>query len=280
MTFACTLALATPAGWAADARAAEIAAMQGRKADALAAVQRLTGEGPLRQVLAGGDSGWQLTPQYTALVRFGLWDELLAMRPPDARAPGLTAGYLYARGVALAARGRLAEARSTLDELQRLAATIPPDLRAGANTLRAVLDVALPVVGARIAASELRSAAAVTLLERAVAAEDQLVPATPADWFFPVRELLGAQLLASERPAAAERVYRVDLRHNPGNGWSLYGLSRALRAERQIAAARLARREFESAWKAADVRLVASAFWFAGPDTTRCECQREASANR
>ncbi|MGH8305737.1 MAG: hypothetical protein ACRETG_09005, partial [Steroidobacteraceae bacterium] len=129
-------AAATVADWAHarnDSARAFSAAMEGRKAETLAAVQSVVLTVPLDSALATG-SGWNLTQQYAALVRFGLWDELLALRAPDPRASGLTAGYLYGRGVALAARGRLGEARTILGELQRLGAAAAPDARAGTNT--------------------------------------------------------------------------------------------------------------------------------------------------
>jgi len=237
-------------------------------------VQELAASLPVARVLAAGGSGWELTPQYAALVRFGLWDELIALAPPDARAPGLTAGYLYGHGVALAARGRLAEARAALAELTALAAALPADAPAGNSTLRDVLKVALPVLAARIAATELRSAEAISALEAATAAEDRLGASGGGEWFFPVRHLLGAQLLAAGRAAQAERVYREDLKRHPGNGWALFGLAAALRAENRGSAAAASRHEFSRAWKQADVRLLSSAFWFPGPDTTSCECQR------
>jgi tetratricopeptide (TPR) repeat protein len=253
------------------ARAAYLASMEGRKADTLAAVQELAARLPVEQVLAGGGSGWELAPQYAALVRFGLWDELIALTPPDVRAPGLTAAYLYGRGVALAARGRLAEARAALAELAALAAAV------GNPTLRDVLKVAVPVLAARIAATELRNADAIGALEQATAAEDGLAASGAAGWFFPVRHLLGAQLLVAGRPAQAERVYREDLQRHPDNGWALFGLAAALRAGNHRRAAAVSQREFSRVWKRADVRLLSSAFWFPGPDTTSCECQRQSA---
>jgi tetratricopeptide (TPR) repeat protein len=255
------------------------AAMAGRKAETLEAVQHVVQALPLDTELATGASGWDLAQQYAALVRFGLWDEMIALGAPDPRARGLTAGYLYGRGVALAARGRMKDANASLAELRALAAATAADERAGSNSLRDVLAVAQPIVAARIAASEGRSDDAVTLLQQAVAAEDGLTHAEPADWFFPARHLLGAQLLIGGRASEAARVYREDLTRNPANGWALYGLAQALRAERETSEAARVTREFETAWHDADVRLVASAFWFAGPDTTSCECQRRASAD-
>ncbi|MBV8342410.1 MAG: hypothetical protein JO173_08535, partial [Gammaproteobacteria bacterium] len=244
------------------------AAMEGRKAETLAAVESVASTVPLQMLLAMGDSGWSLTQHYAALVRFGLWDEAIALGAPDARAPGLTAGFLYSRGVALAARGRLEEARGTLAQMKQLATDVPPDAQAGFNSLKGILAVAEPVVAARIAATEQRNDEAMALLRTAVAAEDGLAYDEPADWFFPTRQLLGAQLLIARQPAEAERVFREDLRRNPANGWALQGLAMALRAQGKTAGAARAQREFEQAWRHADIRLTAAAFWFAGADTS------------
>ena len=256
------------------------AAMEGRKAETLAAVQSELQTIPLDMMLAMGDSGWNLTQQYTALVRFGLWDEMIAQLAPDPRASGLTAGYLYARGVALAARGRIADAKGALAELRKLSVAAPAQTLAGFNTLRDVVSVAQPIVAARIAASEEHRADAITLLEQAVAAEDKLAYNEPADWFFPARHLLGAQLLLAGRAAQAEQVYREDLRHNPRNGWALRGLAAALKAQGRAGEAARTRHELNAVWQHADIQLPGSAFWFAGADTSDCACQRQASGER
>lgn len=257
---AAAVAAPLPVAPAAAQMRAYAAAMDGRKADALAAVQG-AGAGAVAGAAGSGLAG----PQ-AVLVRFGLWDELIALGPPDPRSPALMAGYLYGRGVALAARGRLDEARGALEALGQLAATAPE--------LADAIAVAAPVVAARIAASARHDEAAVAALLQAVAAEDRLTPTVPGGWFFPVRDLLGAQLLIAGRAAQAERIYREDLARNPGSGWALYGLAAAQRAQGRMRAAAMTQREFAHAWKHADVRLGTSAFWFAGPDTTSCECQR------
>jgi len=256
------------------------AAMEGRKAEALAAAQSGAQTVPLDMLLAMGDSGWYLSQPYATLVRFGLWDELIALEAPDPRAPGLTAGWLYGRGVALAARGRIEEAKAAHAQLQALGAALPADALAGFNTLKDIVAVAEPVVAARIAASERQDAAAIAQLRRAVAAEDRLAYNEPADWYFPARHLLGAQLLIAGRASEAASVYREDLLRHPHNGWALYGLATALQREGKAAQAARMRRELQAAWSHADIRLEASAFWFAGPDTTTCECQRERLADR
>ena len=255
------------------------AAMEGRKAETLAAVQEVAGAVPVHMVLAMGDSGWNLTQQYAALVRFGLWDEMIALDPPGGGAVGLTAGYLYGRGFALAARGRSAEAQQALEQLHALATGLPAETMGGFNTLRDLLAVAEPLVAARLAASAGENARASELLRQAVAAEDALAYNEPSDWFFPARQLLGAQLLIAAQPKEAAAVYREDLRRNPRNGWSLYGLSLALAGAGRSAEATRVRREQQAAWQHADVALPGSAFWYAGVDTARCECEHHALDN-
>jgi tetratricopeptide (TPR) repeat protein len=161
--------------------------------------------------------------------------------------------------VALAAKGRTPEARETLARLEGVVQGIASDAPAALNTARDVLGVALAVAKARIAVSEGRNAQALQLLAQAVAQEDALAYDEPADWFFPVRHLLGAELLRAGRAAEAKRVYLEDLRRNPDNGWSLFGLAQALRAGHQDAEARRVEARFRDVWQHADVTLTASA---------------------
>ena len=73
---------------------------------------------------------------------------------------------------------------------------------------------------------------AITHLERAVEAEDLLgFGGEPPAYLQPIRHTLGAVYMKAGRFADAERVYREDLREYAGNGWSLYGLARALEAQ-------------------------------------------------
>jgi tetratricopeptide (TPR) repeat protein len=73
-----------------------------------------------------------------------------------------------------------------------------------------------------------------------------------------VRQNLGAVLLEAGRADEAEAVYWEDLRKNPGNGWSLFGLTQALKAQGKNDEAALVQKRFEKAWKEADFRLPAS----------------------
>ena len=64
----------------------------------------------------------------------------------------------------------------------------------------------------------------------------------PPDWYYPMRESLGAAFLLAGQPAEAEKVFRDDLSRNPRSPRSLFGLWKALEAEQKPADADWARR--------------------------------------
>jgi tetratricopeptide (TPR) repeat protein len=236
------------------------AAMEGRKAETLEAARKSRAVISDSLLLAMPGIDWYVAELYTGMVRFGMWDEILAEPAPNPRLTGLTGGYLYAQATALAAKGRLEDAKTQLAELEKLAAAAAPDDSAGLSSARDVFAVAVLNAKAPIASAENRDDPAIAILREAVAKEDRLAYDEPADWFFPTRHVLGAALIKAGRAADAETVYRDDLRRNPNNGWAWYGLAEALRMQGHSADALTAQQRFDTAWKNADVALVASAF--------------------
>ena len=166
----------------------------------------------------------------------------------------------HARASALAAKGRIAEAKAELVALEHLAGKASDGDGAGLNAAGDVFAVAVLVAMARIASAANDNAHAITLLTEAVAKEDRLAYDEPSDWFFPARHLLGAALLRDGRAPDAEAVYVEDLRRHPENGWALFGLTQSLEAQHKDAEAKAARHRFDQAWKDADITLTASAF--------------------
>jgi predicted Zn-dependent protease len=161
----------------------------------------------------------------------------------------------------LHAKGQAAEAAGELQRLEGVIAAVPPE-RTIAFFFRArnVLQLAANVLAGEIAAKAGDLASAERLLRAAVAEQDTHWFSEPPPWYFPVRQSLGAVLLHARRATDAERVYREDLQRNPGNGWSLFGLAQALRAQGKTAEAAEAEGRFRKAWAAADVPLTASRF--------------------
>ena len=82
----------------------------------------------------------------------------------------------------------------------------------------------------------------------------------PRAWLLPLRQQLGAVLLAAGRAKAAEAEYRRDLDRHPENGWSLLGLRESLKAQQRFGEAKQVDARFARAWATADVKTVASRF--------------------
>jgi hypothetical protein len=93
-----------------------------------------------------------------------------------------------------------------------------------------------------------------------MAIEDGILYFEPPNWYYPIRHSLGAVLVRAGRPAEAEQLYREDLKRFPENGWALFGLLQALHAQNKHAEAAQVDARFRTAWKGADVTLVASRF--------------------
>jgi tetratricopeptide (TPR) repeat protein len=236
------------------------AAMEGRRAETIEAMRKARQILPDAMLLGMPSVEWQAGYLYQAMIRFGMWEAILAEPAPDPRLSGLTVSWLSAQANALAAIGRVNEARRQIDRLDALVAAEPAMAVAGNNLASNAYRVSLLRAKARVAEVGGDPGAAVALLREAAKAEDALAYDEPADSFFPSRHLLGALLLRQGDAQGAEAVYREDLRRNPDNGWALDGLAQALTAQHRQAEAEAARRAFDIAWARADVMPPSSAY--------------------
>lgn len=199
-----------------------------------------------------------LTVSLGVMARFQRWDDILALPQPDASLKSVTAFWHYDRGLAFAAKGKLAEAQKEYDVIAATVQATPADVVFAMpvnNKAKAVLSIARDVLGAKIAMAQHNAAKATSLLQQAVATQDSLIYDEPPDWYFPVREALGGVLLATGDAAGAEIVFRADLGINPRNGRSLFGLRESLKAQKRDYEAALVNAQFAEAWKTADVQL-------------------------
>jgi tetratricopeptide (TPR) repeat protein len=205
-------------------------------------------------------AGFRIVPYY-ALTRFGRWDDMLKEPEPPAYSPVLRAVWHYARGLSFVATGRTDAAMPELTRLRELLADeAMKQPLFSPNLAGLVLAPAPEVLAGEIAAARGDYASAIAHLERAVRLEDSLVYTEPSEFHYPPRHALGAILLEAGRPAEAETVYWEDLRRNKENGWALFGLLQALRAQQKVDEAALIEARFSKAWTRADVTLTASRF--------------------
>jgi len=196
--------------------------------------------------------GGFMTVPLAVEVRFHKWNEILKAPQPDPSLQTATVFWHFARGLALAATRKLDEAEAEHKIVAEAEEKTSPDAIFQMpinNKTKDILKIAENVLGAKIALMKNDMDAAVNQLRAAVAIQDSLKYDEPQDWFYPVRESLGAVLLKIGDDAGAEDVFRADLARNPRNPRSLFGLEQALKAQDKAYDAGFVRKQFDANWK-------------------------------
>ncbi len=185
-------------------------------------------------------------------IRFHHWNEVLKMPQPDAAMKTATVFWHFGRGMALAGTGKVAEAEAEYKIVSDAEEATPPDVIFQMpinNKAKDIMKIAKDVLGAKIAVAKKDNSGAIAMLRDAVAIQDTLKYGEPPDWFFPVRESLGATLLMSGDAAGAEKVFRDDLDRNLRNPRSLWGLHQTLLQQKREYDAGFVQKQFDSSWK-------------------------------
>ncbi len=232
------------------------AMMRGRSADTIRLAREMVASVPedfLKNYAPVADGYMIFVSE--ALMRFGRWEEILAEPQPRLGLPLSLALWHFTRAVALTALDRTEEARKEQAAFQATSAAVPKEWTFGNNSATPLLAIAANVLDGEMAAKAGRFDEAIAKLRAAVQIEDSLRYDEPPDWMQPVRHTLGAVLLRAGRAAEAEAAYREDLAKYPGNGWSLFGLSRSLVKQGKDSEARRVERRFLKAWADADLKL-------------------------
>jgi tetratricopeptide (TPR) repeat protein len=235
------------------------AGMQGRYQTAIDASRRLVKAVDAEKLSEGLPLGelYAFTPVAT-LLRFGKWREVLSEPAPPKTLLLDTAVWTYARGFAHANTGDLKAARA---DRVKLAALLKSDFsRFEPFGLPAVpmTKLSLALLDGEIARVSGDLAGAVTHFRAASELEAALPYTEPPYWHQPVSHLLGAALLQAKRPVEAEAVYRESLHHYRDDGWALFGLALALKAQGKNDEAAKVQADFTRAWGMADTRLETS----------------------
>jgi len=241
------------------------ATMTGNSATALAAAEATAERTSDPELMrAPGMEGMQhfaLTPLY-ARTRFGHWQEIVDTPKPAADLPLMNAIWHYAQAIAALRLERPDQAVTHYESLRTLA--IDPVIESqkafDRYPLSLAVKVAERVVAAELAAQSGDLAASIAALHEATGLEESIPYDEPPGWHQPVRQILGAVLLQAQQASEAEAEYRAELRRNPENGWSLYGLKLALEAQGRDHEAAEVDARFAQAWADADIRLTASRF--------------------
>lgn len=237
------------------------AIMQGRKAESMAAARKVADRVPRHEMSSDMWALYQTflsMPLYT-MVRFGMWDEILAEPALDVEAHYTEGIRRYARGMAYVHTGELGKARKELQAMEDIMNDPSAiDTLIGFSNAQSLLDIARGVLRGEYLAKRGKYDDAVSHLDRVVRLEANLLYNEPPDWYYPTRHTLGAILIDAGRPAEAEIVFWEDLKRNRDNGYSLKGLVQALAAQGKDTAGVTQR--FEKSWEAADVDLQSARF--------------------
>jgi tetratricopeptide (TPR) repeat protein len=194
------------------------------------------------------------------MMRFGLWDEILA--EPDQYAdymPFTRTFHHAARAVAYAAKGDAANARKAQSVFLERARLVPKEDSLGNNSCETILGIVTPMIEGEILVAEDKIDGGIEQLRAAIKKEDGLKYDEPPGWLIPVRHSLGAVLMKQRRFAEAEQVYRDDLARLPENGWSLLGLAESLREQKKNEKeAKATKASFQRIWAKADLKITSS----------------------
>jgi tetratricopeptide (TPR) repeat protein len=205
------------------------------------------------------------------LVRFGLWEEIIAEPLPED--PGLytvtTALTHYAKGVAHAASSHVAEAEREREALNVALARVPESRYLFNNQALDILAIAAAMLDGEIEYRKGDYDAAWICLRRAIELDDTLPYDEPWGWMQPTRHAYGALLLEQGEVEQAAAAYAADLGvdgtlpracQHPNNVWSLHGYHECLqRLGRADEAAQL-KPQLDQLVAAADVEINSSCF--------------------
>ncbi|KAF2742218.1 hypothetical protein M011DRAFT_433351 [Sporormia fimetaria CBS 119925] len=217
------------------------------------------------------------------LVRFGRWDELIALpMPGDKTLYSVTTAMLhYGKGVAYAATGDIRAAEEQREFLQAAVQQVQPERIVGdfPNKANVVLQVAIAMLDGEIEYRKANYEDAFQHLRTAIERDDALNYAEPWPWMQPTRHAYGALLMEQGRVEEAAKTYAEDLgfddalpraRWHPNNVWALHGYHECLVKLGREQEAGIVRQALVLAEAVADVEIWASCCCRAAGEKTSC----------
>ena len=204
-------------------------------------------------------------------IRFGRWRDIIAEPLPRDQSLycNTTASLHYAKAVAHAALGEVAESEAERVKFFEARANVPDSRYLHNNRCIDLLDVAEQMLDGELEYRKGNYDIAFSHLQKAIELEDALPYDEPWGWIQPVRHALGALTLEQGRVEQAEQAYREDLGLagdlpraciHPDNIWGLKGLDECLRRRGAVdtAEAKMIRQHLDLAAARSDLPVGAS----------------------
>lgn len=206
------------------------------------------------------------------LIRFGRWEDILSLPiPKDAKLYCVTVATLhYARGVAYAATGRIAEAEHEQSLFAHAQARVPENRYDYPNNCADELKVAQAMLAGEIEYRRGNYDRAFKHLRKSIEHDDNLLYSEPWGWMQPTRHAYAALLLEQGRVEQAADAYADDLgigstllprgHCHPNNIWALAGLYECLMKLGRLKEAEMLELPLKQARAIADVDVEVSCF--------------------
>ncbi len=174
-----------------------------------------------------------MTPLFVD-VRYGKWNDLLAMPKPAEHHIYSNILYHFGTGMAYAALKDFSAAEKEKTEIQSLmkneGLTIPikpfSPLIEGARSAEELLSGFIYLKQNNIVD-------AITHLQKATEIEKKMTYNEPRDWMQSPKQYLGSAYLAAKKYGDAQKTFESDLKVNADNVWSLYGLEQSLAKQKK-----------------------------------------------
>jgi tetratricopeptide (TPR) repeat protein len=212
-----------------------------------------------------------LSSRVHVLIRFGRWQDILDLSlPQDSNLYCVTTAMMhYAKGIALAAVGKIDEAKEEQESFHDALQRVPPTRTLFNNKCVDVLNIADAMLDGELEYRRGNFDTAFAHLRRSITLDDTLPYDEPWGWMQPTRHAYGALLLEQGHMRDAATVYSADLgiidtlpralRH-PNNIWALHGYHECLIKLGRTAEARIIKQQLTQAIAIADVPIKSSCF--------------------
>lgn len=189
------------------------------------------------------------------LIRFGRFDEISAVdeRPTHSIHGGM---WDFAQGYAALKTGDLERAKKMKEKILAEADTSSARFRFHSaeillSTVAYILEGEIYWENGNLDDAKKSFEKAITFYDALTYDEPEPIPFSPRHWY-------GALLLDMNEYDQAIEVYKKELSNHPNNGWSLYGIQEALKAQ-GVSDSEI-NKKFKESWKRSDTWIQASKF--------------------
>lgn len=248
----------------------------GRRGDALDTVKGIEGALPesLLRVESPPMADWLegfVGMRVHALIRFGLWDEILGLEEREDGGLYCTTNAMvaYAKGMAYAAKGDVVKAREQRNVFGDRLGKVPESRTVFNNKCVDILGVAEAMLDGELTYREEKYESSFEHLRTAVERSAKLPYDEPWGWMQPPAHALGALLVEQEHYDKAVEVYADDLGisarlpralQHRNNVWALHGYHECLVKLGRIEEAKKIKPQLDKAIEGADTPIKASCY--------------------